>query len=264
MNELGFINHWQLGMGPMGSVDHNSQKLQWCAPDTYENFIKNPFQNYTEHSIIYNFNSQGFRTQEFELNSHKKNILFLGCSHTLGVGLRDSEVWVHKVSQLFDRSEYNCYNLGIGGSGADTVARLLTNSIDYIHPSIVFILWPTMLRIDQYLQFQDKKSHKIISRVLNFKMVDQPKDILDLFSDFQCYNLMCKNKLIVNLLEKIYKFKTISIDACDIKQRMHVQQKYTRAQTRGARDGIHWGPQIHQEIADQMIQQYKEIVNNAG
>jgi hypothetical protein len=95
-------------------------------------------------------------------------------------------------------------------------------------------------------------------------MVDQPKDILDLFSDFQCYNLMCKNKLIVNLLEKIYKFKTISIDACDIKQRMHVQQKYTRAQTRGARDGIHWGPQIHQEIADLMIQHYKEIVNNAG
>jgi hypothetical protein len=257
MNENDAINHWQIGGGLNGSYQPKSEKVKWISTDSYENFIKNQPTNYTEDSITYDFNSHGFRTREFELNSDKKNVLFLGCSHTMGVGLRETEGWVYYVSQIFDKTEYNCYNLGIGGGSSDTVARLLTNSIDYIHPTVVFILWPSPARFEKY--YQNKQCLSVKSELL----VDQPRDIVDLYSDAQCHNLYCKNKLIVELLTRLYNFKVVSLQDDDIVSRI-MRKKYTPEQVHAARDCQHWSPAIHQDIADLMIQQYKEMVNNAG
>jgi hypothetical protein len=43
-----------------------------------------------------------------------------------------------------------------------------------------------------------------------------------------------------------------------------IKEKYVPEQVKAARDCQHWSPMIHQDIADQMIQQYKEMANNAG
>lgn len=257
MNENDLINHWQIGGGLDGSYQHKSKKVKWMGLDSYENFIKNQPANYTEDSITYDFNSHGFRTREFELNSHKKNVLFLGCSHTMGVGLRDTEVWTHHVTQIFDETEYNCYNLGIGGGGGDTVARLLTNSIDYIHPTVVFVLWPSAARFERY--YQSESQTWVMPQILT----EQSRDIVDLYSDAQCHNLYCKNKLVVDLLKQLYSFKVVSLDNDDVVQGF-MRKKYTPEQVCAARDCLHWSPMIHQDIADQMIQQYKEMANNAG
>ena len=257
MNENDLINQWQLGVGPDGGYQPKSKKVKWMGLDSYENFIKNQPANYTEDSITYDFNSHGFRTREFELNSHKKNVLFLGCSHTMGVGLRDTEVWTHHVTQIFDETEYNCYNLGIGGSGGDTVARLLTNSINYIHPTVVFVLWPSAARFERY--YQSESQTWIIPQILT----EQPRDIVNLYSDAHCHNLYCKNKLVVDLLKRLYNFETVSLNDTDVI--LEVTKKlYPRKVALGARDCQHWSPIVHQDIADLMIQQYKEIVNNAG
>jgi len=175
----------------------------------------------------------------------------------MGVGLRDSEVWTHRVSQIFDKTEYNCYNLGIGGGGGDTVARLLTNSINYIHPTVVFILWPNPTRFERYHQFDSQGSIRF--ELLSF----QPKDIIDLYTDTQCHNLYCKNKLIVDLLKQLYNFTVVSLRDDDIVSGT-MRKKYTPEQVHNARDCMHWSPEIHRDIADLMIQQYKETVNNAG
>jgi hypothetical protein len=257
MNENNLINHWQIGGGLDGSYQPKSKKVKWMGLDSYENFIKNQPANYTEDSITYDFNSHGFRTREFELNSHKKNVLFLGCSHTMGVGLRDTEVWTHHVTQIFDETEYNCYNLGIGGGGGDTVARLLTNSIDYIHPTVVFVLWPNPARFERY--YQSESRTWIMPQVLP----EQSRDIVDLYSDAQCHNLYCKNKLIVELLERQYNFDLVSLNDNDIHTVVQ-EKKHTPEQVTAARDCMHWSPRVHQDIADLMIQQYKEIVNNAS
>jgi len=257
MNKDTLVNQWKIGSILDGMHQPKSKKDKWLGMDSYKNFIKNQPPNYTEDSIIYDFNSHGFRTREFELNSNKKNVLFLGCSHTMGVGLRETEGWVHYVSQIFDKTEYNCYNLGIGGGSSDTVARLLTNSIDYIHPTVVFIFWPSPARFEKY--YQNRQYVSVKSELL----VEQSRDIIDLYSDIQCYNLYCKNKLIVELLKQLYSFKVVSLDNDDVTQGF-MRKKYTPEQVHTARDCQHWSPMIHQDIADQMIQQYKEIVNNAS
>jgi len=257
MNENDLINQWQLGVGPDGGYLPKSEKVKWIGTDTYETFIKNQPPNYTEDSIIYDFNSHGFRTQEFELNSNKKNVLFLGCSHTMGVGLRDTEVWAHHVSQFFDKTEYNCYNLGIGGGSSDTVARLLTNSINYIHPKLVFILWPPLIRFERYCQPEH------YAWVIHEVLAQQSRDIVNLYTDAQCYNLYCKNKLVVDLLKRLYNFEVVSMQEADVCV-LQIEKGYTQKETHAARDCQHWSPGLHQDIADLMIQQYKEIVNNAG
>jgi len=258
MNQDMLVNQWKIGGGPDGTYQPKSEKVKWISTDSYENFIKNQPTNYTEDSITYDFNSHGFRTREFELNSDKKNVLFLGCSHTMGVGLRDTDVWTHHVTQIFDETEYNCYNLGVGGSGGDTVARLLTNSIDYIHPTVVFVLWPSAARFEWYFQTESRVGVK--PRMLTNH---QPRAIVDLYSDAHCHNLYCKNKLIVNLLTQLYNFKVVSLKEGDVFTMIR-NKKYSSEQVQAARDCMHWGPLIHQGIADLMIQQYKEIVNNAG
>ena len=78
MNQDMLVNQWQIGVGPDGTYQPKSEKVKWISTDCYENFIKNQPTNYTEDSITYDFNSHGFRTREFELNSHKKNVLFFG------------------------------------------------------------------------------------------------------------------------------------------------------------------------------------------
>jgi hypothetical protein len=257
MNDNSLVNHWQLSAGLDGGHQPKSEKVKWMHTDSYQNFIKNHPPNYTEDSIVYDFNSHGFRTREFELNSSKKNVLFLGCSHTMGIGLRETEVWTHHASQFFDATEYNCYNLGIGGGGGDTVARLLTNSINYIHPTVVFILWPSPARFENYYQIGPQTGVK--PHVLS----NQPRDIVDLYSDAHCHNLYCKNKLIVELLTQLYNFMVVSLKEDDVFAMIR-NKKYDRKQAGASRDCLHWSPIVHQDIADLMIQQYKEIVNNAG
>jgi hypothetical protein len=258
MNQDMLVNQWKIGGGLDGMYQPKSEKVKWISTDCYENFIKNQPTNYTEDSITYDFNSHGFRTREFELNSRKKNVLFLGCSHTMGVGLRDTEVWTHHVSQIFNEMEYNCYNLGIGGASGDTVARLLTNSINYVHPIIVFIFWPALARFERY--YQNQTAASLTTELL----ADQTRDVVEIYCDAHCYNLYQKNQLIVDLLADLHKFTAVSL-ASDKFLKNVLEKEYPDASTiRLARDNMHWSPAIHQDIADLMIQQYKEMVNNAG
>ena len=257
MNQDMLVNQWKIGGGPDGMYQPKSEKVKWISTDCYENFIKNQPTNYTEDSITYDFNSHGFRTREFELNSDKKNVLFLGCSHTMGVGLRGTEVWTYHVSQIFNEMEYNCYNLGIGGASGDTVARLLTNSINYIHPTIVFIFWPALGRFERYYQKQ------LTASLTNEHLSKQTRDIVEIYGDAHCYNLYRKNRLIVDLLKQLYNFKVVTLDSTIVTSEI-IGKKYAPEQVRIARDCQHWSPMIHQDIADLMIQQYKEMVNNAG
>jgi hypothetical protein len=153
--------------------------------------------------------------------------------------------------------EYNCYNLGIGGASGDTVARLLTNSINYIHPTIVFIFWPALGRFERYYQKQ------LTASLTNEHLSKQTRDIVEIYGDAHCYNLYRKNRLIVDLLKQLYNFKVVTLDSTIVTSEI-IGKKYAPEQVRIARDCQHWSPMIHQDIADLMIQQYKEMVNNAG
>lgn len=115
-----------------------NKSIEWLAPDTLENYksISSKFTNlYSQHDIEYKFNSHGFRCDEFDLPSELP-IVFLGCSFTEGIGVRQNETWSHllleKIKQKTNKN-IPYWNLSLASTGIDTQARnlyFLTNILN--------------------------------------------------------------------------------------------------------------------------------------
>jgi hypothetical protein len=102
----------------------------WLATDTKERFKKflqeenqkkQNLQYYLENPIEYKLNNFGFRTPD-DFNSNDEGNLFIGCSHTIGIGLHLENVWSYKLNQIIGGK---FWNLGIAGTGVQTHFRLL-------------------------------------------------------------------------------------------------------------------------------------------
>tara|TARA_B100000073_G_scaffold343328_1_gene347941 strand:+ start:5 stop:1156 length:1152 start_codon:yes stop_codon:yes gene_type:complete len=81
-------------------------KLGWCD------------QNGNPTDVVYNLNKNGHRCKNLD-GDIGKGILFLGCSHTFGVGLNQQDTFAYKVAEHFGRE---CFNYGLPGKGLDTAA----------------------------------------------------------------------------------------------------------------------------------------------
>jgi len=82
---------------------------------------KPSIQYYELNPIEYKLNNAGFRTPD-DFNSYDEGDVYLGCSHTFGIGHHLENVWSYKLSKILGRK---FWNLGIGGTGTDTHFRLL-------------------------------------------------------------------------------------------------------------------------------------------
>jgi hypothetical protein len=149
MSELNRI----LDLGEAPLYPPNSEHI-YCATDdpvfwtTY---------NLKEHSYLlelrkktynYKFNNYGFRCDEFTTASELP-ILFLGCSHTMGVGLEIEDVWskvlIEKIKN-YTGKKIPFWNLSIGGSSIDRQATVLEKYIHELNPKLIFFLIPSMFR----------------------------------------------------------------------------------------------------------------------
>lgn len=245
-------NWWESGILPTGHSDPDRQSAEvfWSGSDSRENFLKNKTPGYTETSIIYKYNSRGFRTHEFQSNTDKVNILFLGCSHTEGVGLKEGDTWVYKVSEHFSKDTHVCYNLGVGGKSTDTVARNLLNATgSLLTPGIVFILWPPLERYDYYTQDGD------VSMCSTNGAWNATSDTMFLYEEAHSYNNYVRNRALVHLLQEKHKFILIELRSDEL-------QKEFRRMPRPldyARDN-HWPPSLHTYVADRYISLYQYIL----
>lgn len=108
-------------------------------PKFTENFGN---ENYEDDEMLYTVNSRFFRADEFDKSD--PGVMFLGCSHTYGIGLRDAETWPHQVSDALNLPNWN---LGSGGSGVDYCYYVAKQFIEegYI-PKAVCVMWPSIWR----------------------------------------------------------------------------------------------------------------------
>lgn len=253
-NRLGdsTINLWQQGIVPYGDFDRpKNGRVFWMCGDSEENFRKNPNPGYTETTITYDYNSYKFRCQEFDLNSDRKNILFLGCSHTEGIGLKVEDTWVHKVSQQFPN--HNCYNLGMGGGSPDMVARYLYNTCSLFRPEVVFIMWPSLVRFETY----EGCDSPDIGEPTKRGPWDMARDTMFLYSNSHAAQIYMKNQAIVNLLKLVYNFKLVEFADEEIDPLVESIYPITDA----ARDD-HLAPSIHTAIANIMVSRYNNLNDN--
>lgn len=96
---------------------------------------------WTEDSVTYRFNKQGFRSDKF----HGDGVMFLGCSMTLGTGVDWERTWAYQVAASLG---LRCWNLGIGGGSHDTCFRNAQEWIPQLNPKRVFVLGPSAHRIE--------------------------------------------------------------------------------------------------------------------
>lgn len=132
-------------------VPHAGKHTVWLDTDTHGLF-KEHLRDATKSSWLerlgwtrdnptYKINHHGFRAPEFKKD--EPNIVFLGCSHTVGVGINLSDTFSHHVSQSLGLQNYN---LGKGGSSNQTAFRLGLHWIPKLKPKIVVLMSPSNSR----------------------------------------------------------------------------------------------------------------------
>jgi hypothetical protein len=123
-------------------------------PYHYENFPK-VFQRYVDRPLSYNVNSDGFRSNfEFHRRKEKEVDIFLGCSHTFGIGHYEEEVWTSIVSNYTGNTSVN---LGMPSTGTGTHYYSLLQYIDHYKVRNVFMFAPIVPR---YSYFDEYFTHR--------------------------------------------------------------------------------------------------------
>jgi hypothetical protein len=233
-------NYWELGATLDLGIYPKNTEIQFSTNtdlDTEERFRKNSSSNWQADSFTYRYNSYGFRSREFDLKD-KNIIMTFGCSHTCGVGVPQHDNWAEQFGRRYF-SDHAIYNAGLGGAGADTVARLAINMIPIIKPKIVAVMWPSLYRFETY------ENNPVFNGVWTME-----EDNLQ-YEDNTAYNNQTKNKSILELLQKVYGFTLLSIDWDDI-----VNKVYNTVAWAKGRDGAHFGVEWHQQMAYDFYLQY--------
>ena len=131
-------------------VHHRTLNSKWYGFDSKENFQNNLKTNfhkleyYLSNPIYYNWNTDKFRADfEFIPNKNLDVDIYLGCSHTSGIGHLWENTWPYHVSKFTGNK---IVNLGVGGKGIEISFINLSKYINYFNVKNVFHFQPIYAR----------------------------------------------------------------------------------------------------------------------
>ena len=140
LHKHGFIGH------------HVTNKTEYWEHPTSQKAFKDALKTmpgdwyYKDVEITYSYNSLGHRTKEIEDVDLNNYLLFIGCSHTEGIGIESDKIYPHLLAK-----KLNCdyYNLALGATGIDVVLHNLTIWFSTIpkKPKALIIQWPDFTRM---------------------------------------------------------------------------------------------------------------------
>ena len=136
-----------------GYGNGNSRSLDWFPMDTEELFDYNlkeqpdnkSLLHYQDNPISYKLNEYGFRADSFK--TKEPGNVFLGCSHTFGIGHYLENTWSYKVNKQVGGK---FYNLSSPGSGIQTAVRLLQYWSKVLNIKNIFHYQPIYHRYEFY------------------------------------------------------------------------------------------------------------------
>jgi len=149
------------------NLKHKNKLLDWFPTDTQELFNKNLHtqrqelekNGWAERKIEYQFDDLGFRKQL--KNNFEKDILFLGCSFTFGVGINYENSFTNIVADALGK---NNVNWAVPGSSNDTAFRLCKQYLQKKTPSMVILNSPPPHRLELFSDYNEgSQSHNITS-----------------------------------------------------------------------------------------------------
>lgn len=190
-----------------------------------------------DQSIVYQYNSHGFRTREFD---QPIEITCFGCSFTMGTGLDIADTWPSQLEQLTGLATAN---FGHAGSSNDTGFRFASYYLDLLRPK--YAVW-----------FQTFKNRfELLDDHVPFSLNILPSDSTNpcsndyytktwFASDSNADINAQKNELAFRELCRQYDINCLILKIEDV---FPVDR---------ARDQLHPGPQTHKLLAERI---YKEL-----
>jgi hypothetical protein len=222
-------------------------------------------------TYTYKFNSEGFRCDDFSETSEFP-IVFLGCSHTCGVGLELENTWpyilVDKIKNHTGK-KIPLWCLATAGSSIDKQALLLEKYI--FGPKMIFFLIPNIHRrlialndeIVEYLPAHRAhwRPDDVTRRVAKFDQAFMEED----YAIFETY----KNLLLINQLAKMHGCKVYYESWC-FEDENRVKQILCNQLSQfeylnipffpdlPARDASHAGAGTHRHLAGNIFEKIKD------
>lgn len=235
---------------------HNQQKyinqtLDWCSTDSEQQYNKNVSDNTTReqlqslgwnfNSIQYKFNSHGFRCREFNSSDA---FLTLGCSYTMGEGVKEEQNWPSQVAQ---RINLPVYNLGVYGSSNMTFFRLADYWIPILKPKFVILQQTVPHRIEFFHSNRDTPETYTVNG-LNYHWADNNVKIAlnewwanDINGDLdRKRNTLAIGQICHNYNIPFYTFN----------------HRWFYPQLDLGRDLLHVGPKTHASVAERIVKEF--------
>jgi hypothetical protein len=227
---------------------------KWVPGDNeilFNNLLKREPNNpnwlyYLKNPIEYKLNNEGFRTPD-DFNSTDEGNVFLGCSHTFGIGHHLENTWSYRINKLIGGK---FWNLSIGGVGVITSFRLLLGYYNELNIKNIFHFAP----------FYPRYEFIINGIPTNF--------LLNLYSsDFdKQFGFLCKDSLFNEDQLKftydsyIYAIKGVAsemgINYYHIDWKPTEQEYINKDDSLQARDFYHFSTKIHDKIFKKFLKMY--------
>ena len=156
-----YIKYVKTSSSHVNSIDDLAQfgikKSVWSKDDHERGYTTILGMNSAEEKIVkpgdweYVINRYNFR-EMWDFDSPRPKIGFFGCSFTFGEGIEYKDTFVSMVSKQFD---FNCFNLAIGGSSLQRVAKTFSAASKVIDLDYAVFTLPQWHR-QMYLDDQGK------------------------------------------------------------------------------------------------------------
>ena len=111
-----------------------------CHGPDFVNNTRVPIEFYLDYpdQIVYRFNSQGFRDQEWPEHDVCESIWCVGDSQTLGVGCNDAKIWPAVLEKLIDRRTVNVSQLAVSN---DWIVHMAEQILLHVQPKTMVVCW---------------------------------------------------------------------------------------------------------------------------
>lgn len=128
-----------------------NSRLGWHGTDSEERFRQNPHPTLGPQDVDYRFNAQGYRSREFDAarDAGTLTVLALGASEVMGIGIPQDKTFPAVFARLLGESLGRPaieWNLGVGGSSSDYIARMLVSALPVLRPDVVLMTFPHQAR----------------------------------------------------------------------------------------------------------------------
>ena len=246
MKKLKIDYHWQFG-----DMKNAGKTLKWYGSDSEERFeqlLKRVIGKEWEGvDINYTFNKLGYRCDElYKLPPKDCDVLFAGCSQSMGYGLLLEQCYAHIVATELD---IKYHNIGVSGSDWQHVGQRLAYWVPKLKPKVVVLRHPP----DNRFCWWDKQTAVgtavwTADELMNCTIAES-RPLIDIVDTV---NANWYHTSILGFIRDICdKNDVILID--DI-QRKNYHKGF-------ARDYNHNGVKYHKDIAKKLLKQLKEILH---